>query len=263
MAGKSTDTLDKFAHGKLKDLIENSFRIANIDGKQVIQSLDGEFIEYTLMDEDYFVNNWLAQFAVGMTGKVNYFNQQLWAEYTQQFTKGVIVLNKEMNPTLIIRKFIDMDLSINQQHHMDHQARIASNAANIPNKEEVDQMLITMAQAVEAIAEQNPDYDTLTAMIPMDYYLEHGINPFAAKQAIWIRDNYTYKGEPLTGDSEVMEQISNILYRNAMNLPVTDEEKALISEITEDQFIFNSGPNTVEENVSQTQDTEAFNPLAD
>lgn len=258
--------LDKYKHGKLVEFLSSTFKCVELGGKQVIQTPDGEFIEYVLMDEQYFIDNWLAQFAVGVSGNANYFNHEQWSKYTLQFTKGVIVVNKDKLPTLIIRKFIDMDLSFQQQHLVDQYVRPAANAKFIPDAQEVDAIVNNVAQAIEQITSQNPEYDTLTAMIPMEYYLAHGVDPLVVKQVIWIRDNYLYKGEPITPDSEVLKRIEEILYKNSRGETITAEDKELVEEVTEGNFIFNTDTNKVGDKVSNNnssqEDDDNFDPFA-
>lgn len=258
--------LDKARHGKLIDFLTTSFKAVDIGGKQVIQTPDGEFIEYVLMDEEYFVANWLTQFAIGHVGETNYFNHQEWSRITDGFTKGAIILNSDKEPTCIIRKFIDMDLSTNLQAVMDHYARQAGHAINIPDKGEQDQIINSFADIATKVAEQNPEYDTLTAMIPFDYYLRHGINPNVVKQVIYIRDNFTYKDAPIEADSELMTKIEQTLYKNSRGDVISNKDKALIEEITQGQFIFNGDDNKVDTKVSvqsESTDPVEMDPLAD
>lgn len=259
--------LDKYKHGKLVEFLSTTFKSVELGGKQVIQTPDGEFIEYVLMDEQYFLDNWLVQFAVGVTGNANYFNHEQWSKYTQQFTKGVIVINKDKLPTLIIRKFIDMDLSFQQQHLVDNYVRPAANAKFIPDEQEVDAIVTNVAMAIEQITAQNPDYDTLTAMIPMEYYLAHGVDPLVVKQVIWIRDNYTYQGEAIAPDSEVLARIEEILYKNARGELISFNDKEFVEEVTNGEFIFNTEPNKVGDKVSNQkssqEDEGEFDPYGD
>lgn len=255
--------LDKYKHGELIDLITNNFKVVEIGGKQVIQTPDGDFIEYVLMEERFFLDNWLAQFAIGLTGNKNYFNHEQWSKYTEQFTKGVIVINDNKDVVLVIRKFIDMDLNYAQQHVVDDIVRKGSGAKYVPDPMEVDQILNSVAQGISEATSQNPDYDTLTALIPMEYYLAHDVDPNVLKQVIWIRDNYTYKDEPIDPEGDILPRIEAILYKNARDEFVSNEEKALVEEITNGEFIFNSGSNKVDDKVSHMSQEDDFDPLAD
>lgn len=265
MASKETySAIDRAKHGKLIEFMTDSFKSVEIDGKQVIQTLDGEFVEYILMEEKYFVDNWLIQFAVGHVGEKNYFNHQEWSRLTDGFTKGAIILNENRQPILIIRKFIDMDLNINSKHRMESYARTAAHAANIPNKDEVDGIVSSLAARITELAGQNPDYDTLTAMIPYDYYLSKGIDPTVVKQVIHIRDNYLIDGEPIDPDCEQMREVENILYKHSRNEPVTQKEKDRVIEITCGDFIFDTDPNKVEDKTPELKFTaKDFDPLSD
>lgn len=265
MAHPAVQNLEKSKHGKLIDFLNTSFRSHEVGGKNIIQTQDGEFLEYVLMDEQYFVDNWLSQFALGHVGDRNYFNHQGWSDMTLGFTKGVIVLNSDQQPTLIIRKFIDMDLSINAQHIVDDLARKYSFMQYNHNKEEVDAAISHFADVTVAVAEQNPEYDTLTAMIPYEYYLRHNVDPTVMKQVVHIRDNFQYKGEPIDEGSEILEQVEAILYKNARGDKITETEKKLIVEITEDQFIFNQDTNNVDKKSSTTQaePEQDYDPMAD
>lgn len=267
MTHPAVQDLDKGKHGKLIDFLSSSFRSHEVGGKNIIQSIDGEFLEYVLMDEQYFLDNWLAQFAIGTPGTKNYFNHQGWSDMTNGFTKGVIILNDEQQPTLIIRKFIDMDLGINAQAYLDHYARQASFAQYVPEKAEADEIVQKFAEVAVAVTGQNPDYDTLTAMIPYEYYLRHGVDPTVVKQVIHIRDNFTYKGEPIGEESEVLPQVEAILYKNARNEKLTQSEKNLIIEITNDGFIFNDDANNVDTKVQEKKQEDIpdddYDPMVD
>ncbi|AEV89501.1 hypothetical protein OBP_064 [Pseudomonas phage OBP] len=257
--------IDKIKHGKLIEFMTNNFRNVEIAGKQVIQTPDGEFIEYVLMEESYFVENWLVQFAIGHVGEKNYFNHQEWSRLTDGFTKGAIILNEDKQPVCLIRKFIDMDLGGELQHHMDHFARMASQAAHVPDKNEADEIIGAFANAVEQIASQNPDYDTLTAMIPYEYYLRHGIDPTVVKQCIWIRDNYTLGGEPIDADSDIMKAVEIVLYKHARGEPTTEKERNLVFHLTNGDFNFDGKMNEVDTQNSPAieKPDDKFDPLAD
>lgn len=258
--------IDKSKHGKLIEFMTDAFRSVEIAGKNVIQTPDGEFIEYVLMEEQYFVDNWLVQFAIGHVGEKNYFNHSEWSRLTNAFTKGVIVLNEDKQPVVLIRKFIDMDLNYMQQHYLQDVAGQASDAKFIPNKEEADELVNRFADAVKVITSQNPDYDTLTSMIPLEYYLSKGVDPTVVKQVIYIRDNYQIDGKPIEPDCEVMKEVEAILYKYARQERVTDKEKALVQEITNGDFIFDETSNKVEGKINQAEETTpaaGFDPLAD
>lgn len=255
--------IDKSEHGKLIDMMQTAFRSVEIAGKNVIQSTDGEFLEYMLMEEEYFVETWLSQFAAGHIGERNYFNQRAWGEITQQFTKGVIVLNKEMQPVVLIRKFIDMDLSFEQQQYLDQYARMASQAKYIPDPREVDQIVTGFSDIVVGLTAQNPDYDTLTGLVPYQYYLDHGIDPVVVKQVLYIRDTYNYNGESLKENDEVMGKVETILYKHQRGQGTTPDERAFIDAITNGEFIFDGNLNGVDnDQPSAPAAEEEFDPLA-
>lgn len=258
--------IDRSKHGKLIEFMTDAFKSVEIAGKNVIQTPDGEFIEYVLMEEKYFIDNWLVQFAIGHVGEKNYFNHEAWSRLTNAFTKGVIVLNEDKQPVVLIRKFIDMDLNYMQKHHLQDVAGQASDAKFIPNKEEADELVNRFAEAVKVITSQNPDYDTLTSMIPLEYYLRNGVDPTVVKQVIYIRDNYKINDEPIEPDCEVMKEVEAILYKYARMEPVTAKEKALVTEVTNGDFIFDESPNKVEDKVNQTAESDQaadFDPLAE
>lgn len=259
------ENLDRGKHGKLIQFMENSFKSMEIGGKNIIQTPDGEFIEYILMDEEYFVENWLTQFAIGQVGDKNYFNHQEWSRMTDGFTKGAIILNAEKQPVCLIRKFIDIDLNYMQQHYMTQSAREAAQAKFIPNKDEADGLVNTFAERVTTITSQNPDYDTLTSMIPMDYYLSRGVDPNVLKQIIYIRDTYTIDGQPIEPDCPKMDQIEKILYKYARSEFVSAQDKALVLEVTNGDFIFDETTNKVEDKKQPESDLpdDDFDPLAD
>jgi hypothetical protein len=259
---KQFDQIDQVKHGKLMDFL-TEIRSIDIAGKRIIQLPDGEFAEHVLMEEDYFVENWLTGFAIGFVNGKNYFNQDGWYQITDGYTKGVIVLNANKEPVVVIRKFIDMDMSINNQSYLEYYVRtMGANAKFNPNKAEVDATLNELTNIVQKLTEQNPEYDTLTMMVPWEYYLSKGVNPTVLKQVIYIRDSFSYKGVPLSEDEELLKQVEDILKRNAEKKPVTVAEKNLIGEITGNTFIFHDGSNVVETKTSSDSEKE-FDPLSD
>lgn len=261
-AEQDFESIDKIKHGKMVDFLQ-TIKSVEIAGKNVIQLPDGEFAEYILMEEEYFVNNWLSQFAIGFVNGHNYFDQEGWYRLTDAFTKGVIVLNEDKEPVLLIRKFIDIDISSNNRSYLEyHINKIGANAKFNPNKAEVDQTLGTLTEIIEKLTEQNPDYDTLTMMIPWEYYISKGVNFYIMKQLIYIRDNFKYQGLPVKGNEELLIQIEDILKRNALKQPVHQKEKELISEITNNTFIFYDGEYVVEANSSPVSQKE-IDPLVD
>lgn len=249
--------IDKAKHGKLIGFLENSFASAMVGGKKVIQTLDGEFIDYVIMEEEFFVDNWLMQFAIGSVNDINYFNHNEWSRITDAFTKGVIVINEDQQPVCLVRKFIDMDLNANQEYHLQNAARHGSQAKFVPESMEADQIIQKFAQDVDIITSQNPDYDTLTAMIPIEYYQRHGIEPEAAKNVMYIREHYNCPEDDL-------DRVKDIMYRVVRNESVSKEDQAFICKITNNEFNFNSGDNKVDTKVQQTAELPAdFDPLAD
>lgn len=262
MSGNAFQGIDKSKHSKLLDLL-GSLKSIELNGKEVIQLPDGEFVEYVLMEEQYFLDNWLAQFALGNVNGKNYFDQEGWNRLTDGYTKGVIVINQDKQPTVLIRKFIDMDLNPNQQAYFDHYTRNASHAAHIPNKDEVDSIMSSLADILSSAAAQNPEYDTLTALIPLEYYHSKGIDPQVMKQTIYIRDNFLYKGEPIDPTGPLIAQVESILYKNARGEKIHKEEIALINEITDNQFEFNDASNKVDTKLSEVHEEKPFDPLSD
>lgn len=254
--------IDKVKHSKMVDFLQ-SIKSVEIAGKNVIQLPDGEFAEYVLMEERYFVENWLTQFAIGFVNGINYFDQEGWFRLTDAFTKGVIVLNEDKEPVLLIRKFTDIDMNANNRSYLEyHVNKIGSNAKFNPNKAEVDTALNTLTEIVEKLTEQNKDYDTLTMMIPWEYYISKGVNFYIMKQLIYIRDNFSYKGQPIKGNEELLIKIEDILKRNALKQPVYTKEKELINEITNNTFIFYDGEYLVETKDSPSSQKE-IDPLVD
>lgn len=248
-------------HDKLKKLL-NGLNAVEIDGKQVIQTKNGEFLEHVLMEEEYFVNTWLMQFAIGMVGHKNYFNQDGWNKATDGYTKGVIVLNREQEPVLMIRKFTDMDLSVNHKSLLDQYSRHASQAFHA-QKEDQSKIIDSYAQIVTAIAGQNEEYDTLTWMIPLEYYLSKGIHPGVMKEVIYIRDTYSYNGIPMHQQDELLKKVEGILYKNTRGEKLSQLEIDLISDITNNEFTFNGGENVVATNNSQPVEEKPFDPFSD
>lgn len=257
---KEFEGIDTYKHGKLQEFL-TSVKSMDIAGKKIIQLPDGEFIEYVLMEEEYFVDNWLSQFAIGFVNGHNYFDQAGWYKLTDGFIKGVIVLNENKEPVVVVRKFIDMDMNVNNMSYLEQYTRQCSHVAHNPNKEEVDAILGDLTSIIGKLTEQNPEYDTLTMMIPWEYYLSKGVNPTVMKQVIYMRDNFKYKGVPVSEDEELVKQIEVILNKNGAGEKLAAHEKELIKEISGNTFIFNSEENTVETKPSEPE--KEFDPLSD
>jgi hypothetical protein len=250
-------------HYKLAKLLKGINSVV-IDGKQVIQTAQGEFLEYVLMDEEYFVDTWLIQFAMGNVNGVNYFNQEGWNALTDGYQKGVIVLNKDQQPVVVIRKFTDPDLSVSAQHIVNEKTRMAAQAKFLQPSDQ-DKVIDGLAQILTHVTQQNPEYDTLTMMIREDYYLSKGINPFVVKQVIYTRDTYSYKGIPMKEpeNAELLAEVEDIYYRVSRNEKITQAERNLINEITNGEFLFNQTENTVATNNSQPVEEKPYDPFSD
>lgn len=254
--------IDNRKHSKLLELAA-SIKSLEINGQQILQTPDGDFVEYVLMEEEFFVDNWLSQFAIGRVGGKNYFNQQGWNVITDGYTKGVIVINEDKDAVLIIRKFIDMNLNANQRHALESYTRGASETLHIQDKARVDEAVDSLSIVIGKITEiKNPDYDVLTAMIPLEYYLSKGINPFVMKQVIYIRDTYKYKDIPMVEQEDVLKKVEQILHNNIIGMKIPIEDIKLVTEITNGEFIFNGSENVVETN-KPVQPEKPYDPFSE
>lgn len=268
----SDNKIDAVEHGALLDLINNSFRAADIGPHNVIQSLDGEFIDFVLMDENYFVDNWLVQFAIGHVGEKNYFDHHGWSKLTQAFTKGVIVLDANKEPVLVIKKFVDLNLNDEQKAHLYEHSRNAAFASTAGDDSIKDEIIKELSGTIGYICNTNMSVangaDRLSTMIPYDYYISKGIDPIVMKQVIYLRDTYSYNGEPLTEQEEVMKEVERIMKSNQKCEPISKQDRELIMTITEGDFIFHDEGNELEP-TSQTDSSKKekpeeseFDPLA-
>lgn len=255
---------DVYEHDRLIDMLVYSFKKHNIGGKDVFTSPEGDLLDYVLMEEQYFIDNWLTQFAIGRIGEKSYFDLDYWNELTENLTKGVIILDSDNVPILIIPKFVGSNFTPDEQSFIDSKSRLAASAKDIPDQREVAQILNAFSQQITRVISAGRDYeDPLTKLIPVEYYQKHNINTEVLKQVIYIRDHFKYNGEAIEPESEVIGNIEKILLKNFNRENISKEEKNLINEITGGNFIFNSDSNTVDTKNSSPQEEEPFSPFED
>lgn len=247
-------------HGALHQFVTETYKSVELDGNEIIQTPDGQFLEYNLMEEDYFVENWLAQFAIGNVGGRSYFDNNGWAEMTQQFTKGIIVVDKEGDPVLVIPKFAQANLPSDAKDVLDRIAREAGVAQLVPDEGEKSRIINRFAEQTKFIGETANKHVavTLTDMIPAEFYKRFGVNPTVMKQVIFIRDKYRVSDEEIEG-------IETILKRWDEEKIVSLKDRQYITGLTKGEFIFDESDHMVEPVVDRQNDEvdeEPFDPFA-
>lgn len=261
--------IDVSKHDKLMELMTNSFRVAEVDGRRILQSPDGEFLEYVLMDQSYFNENWLTQFALGYVGEHNYFDMTAWSDITLAFTKGVIVIDNTGTPVLVIRKFTDINMTGDGQAWMNYYGGQVAKAKHAIDEHERDEMISNFAKQIEAVTKElgSPNSNDLTSMIPDRYYKENGVDVTTMKQVIYIRDTYKLGGNHLDPDGEVINRVEKVLSKWNNQRVVSDQDKKFILEVTSNEFIFDSTQDKVEPNNSESpapvNTAPAVDPFAD
>lgn len=227
--------IDYIEHGDLINL-QNDIKSMWMDGKLVIQGKDGELLGYEAMYESIFVNNWIAQFAIDEVNGKRYFNMQSWSEVTDKLTKGVIVVEDGTDiPMFIIPSFIRPKLTNEEGSTLSYYSNKASAAKHITDKYEQTQFINGFAKRVGEIIKDGTVESGLTSLIPNWVYHRHGIVPMAMKAMVYIRD--TYQPEM---DDETFNKAEDILKRYYTGQKVTDLEKKLILDLTNNEFSFAS-----------------------
>lgn len=242
---KGLENIDQMDHGKLLEFLTGSFKYATVGHQRVIQTPDGLFVEHVLMEEDYFVNNWLVQFAIHQVGDKNYFNMEEWSLLTDGFTKGVIVINEQKEPVLLIRKFTDMGLSQEGIEKLNFCGSYASHALHAEDQER-DDLVKQFALQVKSITEQDNTDNTISGMIPLWYYRKHNVDPRTLQQVIYIRDNFKFADQPIDPDGDIIKRIEKILFTWNTEGKVSDNDKLFVLEVTDNQFNFDWTGNLLE-----------------
>ena len=270
MSGKEIagfENVDKFAHGDLFEFLSKSFAFTEIAGQRIIQTPDGLFVEHVLMEEEYFVQNWLTQFAIGHAGEKNYFDMETWNQLTDNFTKGVIVINEDRHPVLIIRKFTEMVLPDDLMEKLAFCSNYASKAKFVTDEAEKTALIKQFAEQVNAITTYaGVDEDSLTSLIPPAFFEKHGIHPLTMKQLIYIRDTYKVAGQSIDPDSDIFKRLESVITRFNKGEKVNDQDKKFVLEITQNEFLFDYEDHSIEEPISiekTPSEPEDFDPLAD
>ncbi|QDJ97212.1 hypothetical protein D9_0150 [Aeromonas phage D9] len=250
---------DKLSHGKLLDIGEGSFKIAEINGRDFIQTPDGEFLEHVVMEEKYFVENWLAQFALGWVGDKCYFDFNAWGKMTIGHTRGVIIVDEDGQYVLDIPKFSQAMLPAEAKAVLDQCATNAGVANLIPDESEKTRLINTLAEQAKMISEIAEGQDPLdiTKIIPTEYFARHGLNNLVMYDTILIRDRYGVKND------DDVARIEKILTQWTTERKASKEDKAFIVEITKGDFIFDTEEDMVEQVSSNiVEDDTDFDPLA-
>lgn len=235
----SLPTANRMEVGDIKELMERGVRHLEINGKLIIQDVEsGEFIDYILMDEEVFVNDWLLYFAMGRVGEKLYFDLDSWTELTNNNTKGIIVVNNTEKTFLFsISKFTDMDFSGTKLKEF-YQATgsAAAHVKSIPDSNEqgreINNWAILAVDANEQAGEVENEGDRFTNLIPTWFYAKHDVNPDVIKAVIFIRDNYLYEGERILPDTPLHDRIEEIMKKYYSNITLTTTEKEFISKVT-------------------------------
>lgn len=223
-------------HGKLIHSLEQA-NIYDIGGIPVVQDkASGELLDFILMDETYFKDNWLAMFAIGSVNGINYFDMKSWYDLTEQFTSGVIIIDQHTHiPVFAIPKFIEPLYQPSTREMISRLSRMASEAHVQTNPAAQEATVSELAMLIKTLSE-NEDYryEGVTGRIPPEVYAYYGVNPKVMKAMIFIRDCYG----TLTPDMPVWSTVEAILKKHYTNQSVTYEEKKIIWQLTEQEFDF-------------------------
>lgn len=242
-------------HGELLELMTNNFKYAIIDGHQVFQTDDGEFVEHVLMDEQYFVENWIAQFAIARVGERNYFDMESWNTITDGFTKGVIILDENKQPLFVITKFTDMGLNPIERATMTSCAGKAGNGKFIPDLAERGRMTHTFSEELNVILNSREGL-TIPEMVPQWFYKKHNVDPLTMSQVTFIRDNFLYAGQPLDPDGDILIKVQRVLSKWNNEKVISDDDRKFILDVTGGTFNFDYEVNKVEPQATDVQQIE-------
>lgn len=260
---------DPFSHGKLIDLVDNLIEIYKIDGRTVIRSKEEDaFLDYVLMSDQYFYDNWISQFAIGEVAGKNYFDMSTWSELTEQFTKGVIVVHEETKQFLfLIPKFIEPIYDDNSRALIERLCGLASHAKFQTQAYEQNKTIEAFAQYMVQTAENAEKHEGVTSMIPAPIYAFFNVNPKVMKAVIYIRDFYG----TITSGSAEMDKLTEILRKHFEGEEVTKAEKDFVWGLTNHDFVFSenddiekgSGEEKLPEPKKEEFETNYFNPFFD
>lgn len=249
-------------HGKLIQSLEQA-NIYDIGGIPVVQDkVSGELLDFVLMDETYFKDNWLAMFAIGCVNGINYFDMKSWYDLTDQFTSGVIVIDQHTHiPVFAIPKFIEPLYQPATREMISRLTRMASEANVQTNPAAQEATVSELAMLIKELSEnEGYKYEGVTGRIPPEVYAYYGVNPKVMKAMIFIRDCY----RTLTPDMPIWNTVEAILKKHYAHQSVTYEEKKIIWQLTEQEFDF--GDNDVPGELSDSTPTKkpyTFNPDED
>lgn len=260
---------DPFDHGKLIDMVDNMIEIYKIDGRTVIRSkTEGEFLDYILMGDQYFYDNWITQFAIGEVAGKNYFDMTTWSNLTEQFTKGVIVVHEETKQFLfLIPKFIEPIYDENNKFLIERLCGLASHAKFQTQIYEQNKTIETFAKCMQDISKNAAKHQGVTSLIPAPIYAFFNINPKVMKAVIYIRDQY----KTIQSGTTEMDKLTAILKKHFENEPVSLDEKQFVWDLTEHDFVFSEEDDIEKDNHNTTEQPPkeitpppvAFNPFAD
>ena len=256
IAGDIAKIQDQMSHGELIEFLTQAFNHAEIDGNVVLQTKEGEFLDYVLMEEQYFVDNWLTQFAIGFVGGKSYFDHESWYKLTIGFTKGVIVVDQSKSPVLIIRKFLEAVIPEEGIAVLERCAAAAGVAKVVADNAEKTKIINQLAEQIKYISEVADKHvsNSITDLIPDSYYQKHDIHPLTLQQVIYIRDRYKYKGEQITPENPVLGRVEKILKDWNLHGIATAPDQAFIKELTNGEFFFDNGKDMVEPKVPLLDD---------
>lgn len=224
--------MSEMEHGHLLEL-QDSLKTIIMDGNVVTQSSTGELLGYTAMYESVFVNNWIAQFALDEVNGKQYFNFKAWADITDSFRNGVIVVEDGTNtPMFIIPSFASPIVTNDESRTLSWYAGKAAEAKFIPDDVTKDQIIKGFAERVKEILAGNAT-EGYTKLVPDWVYARNGIVPVAMKAMIYIRDVYG-----TVDDEEVFKKAEAIMRKHYTGEIVSEVEKEFIWGLTNNEFIF-------------------------
>lgn len=249
---------DARKHGKLVDGTRNISGL-KVDGVFLLQDEDSEeSLTHVLMSENYFVDNWLTQFAIDKVNGVNYFDINTWSDITDNLTKAVLVVDDtpQKNILFLIPKFTEMRVSDEGRALIERYVNFSAQVKNL-KPEEIEPVVLELSVIIDSVMNAERTNTGLTGLIPDFMYERYGIVPKSMKAMIYIRD--TFNLEP---DTEVFHKVSEVLNRYFTNKPISLDEKNLVLKVTNNQFNFEDKEPSKEE-IQTATDNIPENPFID
>lgn len=227
-----------------------SVKIHNVDGSLMLGDEELPYNVSKVMTEEEFVRDWLMGFALGNSLGINYFNSAAWLSFTNNGTRAVMIVDDKdkTKPLVVVRPLIAHNLTQNEiavlrrlNERLHSLSGDTMNGANPHASLGLARGVGEMLEGVERL--------TLTAMIPAEFYEKHGINPEAEQKVYYTKDILNEGRRPI----EDINKLRPIFYKLEKGESITKEEKAFVSDITLNNFVFNNQDDNV--NTEQVKET--------